>query len=153
MGGNRRVRISADGPARRGRAVGVLVVAVIATAALVGGCGNGSAPDLVAQDRVVALSNRLDAVRAEYAVAQHQLAAARRAVARVRSGKVAATRAFPRTTRLAGRVLPPIDLSRIGLCAPIKSRAAPGAQRREMRAFALRRRHALYNLNLSCHAE
>ena len=150
MGGSRRVRPTSA--ARGGRAVAVLVV--IATTALIGGCGNGPKPDLAAQDRVIAVSNRLDAVRAEYAVAQRQLAAARRAVARVRSGKVVATgtasSAFPRTTRLAGRVLPPLDLSRIDLCAPIKSRAAPGPQRREMRAFALRRRHALYNLNLSC---
>jgi hypothetical protein len=138
---------------RRRRGLATLFVAVLLMVALVGGCGASSPkPDLAAQDRLVQLSNRLAAVRAQYVAAQRRLAQARRAVARVRSGAAPSKPAAPRGIVTArDRVLPSLDFSRGTFCAPLGSRAK-GAQGRALRALALRRRQALYYLNLSCRA-
>lgn len=146
-------RVLAVRPRRRARFVAgaiALLTAVIVAVALVGGFSGGAPKqDLAAQDQAVALSNQLAAIQGQHAAAQRQLAQARRAVARAQAASVA-------TTRSSSRVSPPRgqQVKTFGdtLCAPTRPRTGTGPQRRAQRALELRRKQALYYLNLSCPA-
>jgi len=134
--------------------VTALVVAVVVMVALAGGCGASSPkPDLAAQDKLVQLSNRLAAVRAQYVAAQRRLAQARRAIARARSSSPSAKPVVPRTTvRARDRVLPSLDFSRGSFCTPLAAHVPKGPRGRALRAAVIRRRAVLRYLNLSCRA-
>jgi hypothetical protein len=126
--------------------------------ALVGGCGGGSSkPALATQDHLVALSNQLSAIHSQYLAAQRRLAKAQRAVARVRANTVTVTPSTSRVTVTRVSPLKPPARSSVltidNLCAPIRTHAANGPQRRAQQLRERRRRQALYYLNLSCPPE
>ena len=132
-----------------------VVVAVLTMAALVGGCGGGSSkPSLATQDQLVGLSNQLAAIHSQYAATQRRLAQARQAVARVRSTKLVAPQGSSEVTvtRVGGGKRSPRSsvLTLDTLCAPIRTHASTGPQRRAQQLLERRRRQALYFLNLSC---
>ena len=127
-----------------------LLTTVIVAVALVGGFSSGTPKqDLAAQDQAVALSNRLGAIQRQHAAAQRQLVQTRREVARAQAASLATTRSSARVSAPRGQHAKTfVDQ----LCAPTRPRAATGPQRRAQRALELRRKQALYYLNLSCPA-
>jgi hypothetical protein len=146
-------RVLATRTRGRGRfAVGAiaLVATAIVGVALVGGFSGGAPKqDLAAQDQAVALSNRLATIQEQHAAAQRQLAQTRRAVDRARTASVVATRRVSAVTVPHGQRT---NTFADTLCTPTRARAGTGAQRRAQRALELRRKQALYYLNLSCPA-
>jgi len=133
--------------------VGGALVAVL----LVAGCGStgASKQTLAAQDHLVQLSNRLEAIHSHYLATQRRLALARRAVARVRRGPGPARRETAATTTVARATQSSqpgsgFEMSIVHLCDPIRLKGAKGLRRHALQVLAARRRQALYYLNLSC---
>ena len=136
----------------------MLVSGALVAVLLVAGCGStgASKQTLAAQDHLVQLSNRLEALHSHYLATQRRLALARRAVARVRRGPVPARRKTSAATTAAARASQPVrqgngfEMSIVHLCDPIRLKGAKGPRRHALQALAARRRQALYYLNLSC---
>ena len=153
-------------PMMRLRAIAIVVAALL-TVTLVGGCsGSSSKPSLAEQDRMVELSNQLEAVHSQYEATQRRLAQARRAVSRVRSAAVLETRTVTRPAPTTSTTTPPSNplnpvqrvkpapqspvLTIDNLCRADPAACDVGPQRKAQRELERRRRRALYYLNLSC---
>jgi len=131
---------------RAPRRILTLVLAILATLALVGCGSNGpSQAELDAQDRkAIAIAQRQDAharivmaVRAKNRAIRVQERAAAARAKRAQTGYRVIVREVP--------VTPSVGSSQYGLCAPIRAGAPLSNQARKAR-----RREALYYLNLHC---
>jgi len=126
----------------RGRAL-VLVVTAMLMVAVLGGCStDNSNSDLAAQDKLVQLGNRLAAEHA-------RVAEARRLVARERRVAALMSRARARAATPGARSAVQSSLWIDRLCAPIP-RGIGKVSRLAARQRERQRRRALYYLNLSC---
>ena len=129
---------------RRGRALALLLVAILMVGSL-GACNTGdSERDLAAQDKLVQLGNRLAATHARIAQARRLVARERRVAALLAARRQGLRRQPPRPARVVQT-----GFSFEKLCGRI-----PRGRDREARVAARQlerqRKEALYYLNLSC---
>lgn len=120
-----------------------LLVATVLMGGLLGSCSTEiSEQDLAAQDKLVQLSNRLAATHA-------RVAQARRLVKRERAAAARRARQLRRAVAPQVRPVRQSGFSLEWLCGPIK-RGESTASRLAAREREVKRKRALYYLNLSC---